>query len=73
MNPLIAVALADLIRADAIKEARARIRWSHARMDDPAIRERDGRWAAAIARWTPAKDSTDTANVGCSTVGCATA
>ena len=73
MNPLIALALADLIRADAIKESRAWSLRKRAQIDDPTVRERDGRWAAAIARWTPAQRTIDTANVGCSKVGCATA
>lgn len=74
MNPLIAVALADLARAGQLKDQRAIAR---RRRDDDALDviERDGRWASAISRWAHAEETqpVTTANVGCANLGCATA
>lgn len=74
MNPLTALALADLARAGQLKEQRAiaRRRRSAEALD---VIQRDGRWANAIARWARAEETepVSTANVGCANLGCATA
>ncbi|MEP6478647.1 MAG: hypothetical protein ABJB03_04600 [Rhodoglobus sp.] len=74
MNPLIALALADLARAGQLKELRAIER---RRRDTDALDsiQRDGRWASAIARWARAEETApvSTANLGCANLGCATA
>jgi hypothetical protein len=71
MNPLIAVALADLSRAEDVKEGRALGRRRRSRLPLEAVK-RDNRWASAIARWSKAEDPAP-ATIGCATVGCATA
>jgi hypothetical protein len=71
MNPLISFGLADLARAQEAQERRMVWRVTSASVPLEAIK-RDGRWAAAIASWSKAEHDVQ-ANVGCSTVGCATA
>jgi hypothetical protein len=74
MNPLIALALADLARAGQLKEQRAIAR--RRRSDDALeVIARDGRWASAISRWARAEETepVSNTNVGCANLGCATA